>query len=127
MTDDLPMGAPNACLIFMNHLEHQIFNSNQPITKHIKFWRRYVDDSFSIWDGGIDLLHVFHNFINNFHKNISFTLEIENNNTLNFLDLQITKHNNTFTYNIYRKPTTTDTLIPESSQHPAQHKKAAFK
>ena len=48
------------------------------------------------------------------------------NNCINFLDLTITKTNNTHTYKIYRKPTTTDMVIHNTSNHPTQHKYAAF-
>ena len=60
------------------------------------------------------------------HHKLKFTLEIELNNSLNFLDLTITKTNNTHTYKIYRKPTTSDMVIHNSSNHPTQHKHAAF-
>ena len=40
--------------------------------------------------------------------------------------LTINKTNNTHTYKIYRKPTTTDMIIHNTSNHPTQHKHAAF-
>ena len=44
-----------------------------------------------------------------------------------FLDLTITKFEHRHKFSIYRKPTTTDTLIHNSSNHPIQHKLAAFR
>jgi hypothetical protein len=56
-----------------------------------------------------------------------FTLEREQNNKLNFLDLTITKVANKLTYEIFRKPTTSDTIIPKDSCHPLEHKLAAVR
>ena len=53
--------------------------------------------------------------------------EYEHNNTINFLDLSITKLEHRHKFSIYRKPTTTDTLINNTSNHPIQHKLAAFR
>lgn len=121
MNDRLPMGAPNAGLIadiFMDYLETKILiTSHQPIIKLVKLWKRYVDDIICIWNGGFDLLKVFHNHINNYHKNINFTTEIENNQTINFLDLKLIKNKiNMITYDI----------IPASSNHHHRHKLAAL-
>ena len=44
---------------------------------------------------------------------------------MNFLDLTITKTDNRHTFNIYRKPTITLTVIHNTSNHPTQQKHAA--
>ena len=62
-----------------------------PYFKSFIFWYRYVDDILAIFLGTRRQLQIFLNFINNLHKNISFTLELEDNNSINFLDLTITK------------------------------------
>ena len=49
----LPMGSPLSPLlseIFIDFLENQIFTNN-PITKNVLHWARYVDDVFCIWAG----------------------------------------------------------------------------
>ena len=51
----------------------------------------------------------------------------EENNTINFLDLTITRKHKKLDINIYRKPTTTDTTIHYKSSHPIQHKLAAYR
>lgn len=51
---------------------------------------------------------------------------IEVNNSLNFLDLTITREHCRHNFQIYRKPTHTDVVIPATSCHPWQHKLAAF-
>lgn len=66
-------------------------------------------------------------FMNNIHKSLQFTPTAEINNTTNFLDLSITRQHNKLTLNIYRKPITTDTTIHHSSNHPIEHKTAAYR
>ena len=66
------------------------------------------------------------NSINNLHSKIKFTLEEESNNKLNYLDLTIKKNETNFEYAIYRKPSQTDLVIPNTSNHPPQHKMAVF-
>ncbi|XP_031352513.1 uncharacterized protein LOC116177636 [Photinus pyralis] len=126
MEDGLPMGNPISGLlanIFIDHLELRI--KNLPNFKHVTTWLRYVDDIFVIWTGTIEQLHHFHTTINNI-SDIKFTLETESNNTLNFLDITLYNNNNHISYNIYRKPTTTDVIIPYNSYHSPNIKMAAF-
>jgi hypothetical protein len=46
---------------------------------------------------------------------------------LNFLDITITKDTNKLTYEVYRKPTTSDTIIPKDSCHPIEQKLATIR
>lgn len=53
------------------------------------------------------------------HKNIQFSYDYESQNSINFLDLTITrKKPRKLTLSIYRKTTTTDVNIHASSCHP---------
>jgi len=61
------------------------------------------------------------------HPNLQFTPTLEQNNTVNFLDLHIIRHPNKIEIDIYRKPTTTDTTINFTSNHPTEHKMAAYR
>jgi hypothetical protein len=47
-----------------------------------------------------------------------FTIEEEKENKINFLDITISKENDNLSFDIYRKPTATDTIIPNDSCHP---------
>ena len=64
---------------------------------------------------------------NNLTQYLNFTLELEKDSKLNFLDISLTKTSNRISYDIYRKPTTTDTVIPNDSYHPREHKLAAIR
>jgi hypothetical protein len=61
------------------------------------------------------------------HPKLQFTGEIEANNTLNYLNISIQRTPTNWKTSIYRKSTFTDTIIPYTSKHPAQHKYAAVK
>ena len=110
--------------LFMDHLENNFILTNN--NSEIIHWFRYVDDCLCILNcdahGAENLL----NKLNNIHPKISFTLEVESNQKINFLDLTITKTFEKLEFSIYRKPTQTDHLIPYHSNHPQQHKMASF-
>lgn len=88
--DGCAMGSPIALTIaqmVMEYLEENVIkNLNIPIL----FFKRYVDDCLlAVPNNNInDILQAF----NNFHKKIQFTLEIESNNKINFLDLTLIKN-----------------------------------
>jgi hypothetical protein len=65
--------------------------------------------------------------MNNIYKNIAFKLTHENNNQINFMDLLIIQNRSSIEIDIYRKPTTTDTTINFFSNHPIEHKLAAYR
>jgi len=54
-------------------------------------------------------------------------MSTEQNNTINYLDISLHRNNNSMDISIYRKPTNTDTIIQLSSNHPYEHKIAAFR
>src|SRR3978361_589466 len=97
-------------------------------SKNICFWYRYVDDVFACFIGSKRQLDLFLKYINNIHpnSNIKFTVEIDVDNKISYLDLTIENKNGRFEFSIYRKPTHTDTTIPYSSNHPSTHKLAAY-
>ena len=51
----------------------------------------------------------------------------EINNCINFFDINIYKINQNISFNIYRKPTATDTIILNASCHQHEHKIAAIR
>jgi hypothetical protein len=116
--DGLPMGSPLSPLlseIFMSSLESKIFHSNNKLINKVFYWARYVDDIFCIWLGTDRQLMLFQSFLNSFYKQVQFTLEIEKSNSLNFLDLTISKKQQSLEFQIYRKPTFTDTIVHAQS------------
>jgi hypothetical protein len=65
--------------------------------------------------------------MNKIHTELQFQATDENNNTISFQDLLITRETTKLSINIYRKPTTTDSTIHFKSNHPIQHKMAAYR
>ena len=107
--DGLAMGSPlSATLanVFLSHHEQQWINNCPPSFKP-KYYKRYVDDTFLLFDNE-EQANQFLDYMNNRHPRIKFTIETEENNKLPFLDLLISKRNNTFDLSIYRKPTFTN-------------------
>jgi hypothetical protein len=123
----LAMGAPTSAIIaeiFLQNLEHnQICNI---LTKYIIGYFRYVDDILIIYDINKTHIDTMINEFNTIHLTINFTIENEENNKLNFLDLTIHRKHNKLDYTIYRKPTATDIFIHNSSCHPIEHKLASI-
>jgi hypothetical protein len=66
------------------------------------------------------------NQANNIDKHLQFKLSAEENNLINYLDLAIYRNNSNIELGIHRKPTSTDTTIHFTSNHPYEHKLAAF-
>jgi hypothetical protein len=58
---------------------------------------------------------------------LQFTVERETDHRINFLDVTIYREKESFSVDIYRKPTATDVIIPNDSCHPGEHKMAAIR
>jgi hypothetical protein len=104
--DGLPMGAPTSPIfaeIFLQHVEHN--HTIHTLRKHnILNYYRYVDDILIVYNENHTNIDDTLQEFNSIHPNIHYTIDKETNNKLNYLDITI---NNTFSFNIYRKPTTT--------------------
>ena len=89
--DGVAMGSPlgpSMANIFMCALEQKYLNGCpsefQPVLYH-----RYVDDTFCLFRHR-EHVDKFLAHINNFHPSITFTVEVEENNSLPFLDVLVT-------------------------------------
>ena len=66
--------------------------------------------------------------MNSENSNIQFTAEKVLNNSINFLDLKISrKINESLSFGIYRKPTHTDKYLNFNSYNPTQHKNSVIR
>jgi hypothetical protein len=125
----LAMGSPISALIaeiFLQHHEEQLMKDILDST-NIIFYNRYVDDILIIYNYNQINKDDITNYISQIHPDLKFTATDEIDNTINFLDLSITRKQHELDINIYRKPTTTDTTIHYKSNHPIQHKLAAYR
>ena len=125
----LAMGAPSSSILsemYLQHLENT--KALSILTKPgIEGYFRYVDDILLVYNRNlIDIGGVLASF-NGLTPSLKFTLEQEVDNKLNFLDLTLVKTDINISFNIYRKPTTTDTINPMDSCNPHEHKLAAIR
>ena len=107
------MGSPISPVIaniFMEHFEKEALTKTP---KKPEVWLRYVDDTFVIWRHGRAELRKFLIFLNNQQiPNIHFTIDIEENGKLPFLDILISKKaDGTLGHQVYRKPTHRDRYL----------------
>ena len=94
-------------------------------TKKIAYYARYVDDIPIIYDETKISPQDINLYAENIHKNIKLNTSYEEKNSIDFLNLSITRTHNKLTIDIYRKPMTTNTTINFMSNHPLEHKMAA--
>ena len=123
------MGAPSSSItagMFLQHTENSHLAHLAQKHKIINYFR-YVDDIFLIFDPNYTNIQAILNDFNAIHSKLHFTSEIEQNNTLNYLDIFIHKTPINIKTSIYRKSTFRDTTIPYTSSHLTQHKYAAIK
>ena len=97
------------------------------LSKHIiKGYYRYVDDILVVYTGNTTNIHTVLDEFNSITPKLEFTLEEEQNGKINFLDFTIVKTHKGLSFDIYRKPTTTDIIIPKNSCHPFEQNTAAI-
>ena len=125
----LAMGAPTSSIfseIYLQHLENtKIFNILRD--HQLIGYFRYMDNILLVYKNGLKNIHEILKLFNNISPTLTFTMEKELNNSINFLDITICKTNHDISLNIYRKPTASDTVIPNDSGHPLEHKMAAIR
>ena len=97
--------SPVLANIFLNNLETK-FLDECPENIKPKFYKRFLDDTFLLFDTA-EQLKQFFQYVIVIHRNIKFTYEVEVNNTLSFLDITVRRINNTFETSIFRKKTFT--------------------
>jgi hypothetical protein len=112
--------------IYLQFLE-EIFIKQWLESKETIYCKRYVDDILIIrvFDqnktGGKTIM----THKNSIDKHLEFKLS-EENSTINYLDFTIHRNTNNIDIGIYRKPIHTDVIIQFFSNHPLEHKIAAF-
>jgi hypothetical protein len=123
------MGSPLSSTMTETYLQYfeELLVKHWLESKEIIFYRRYVDDIFIIFDQRKTNIDMITNHLNKTVPHLEFTHTTEVNNTITYLDLNIQRNTQNLLLSIYRKPTQTDTTIHYTSNHPIQHKMAAYK
>jgi hypothetical protein len=123
------MGSPISSIvaeIFLQHYKEKTA-AHHLENKRILYCNRYVDDILIIYDSNKFTMDQIHTKLDSLHHCLIFKPIVEENNAINYLDLAITRQENSLGINIFHKPTTTDTTIHYTSSHPMEHKLAAFR
>ena len=121
------MGSPISSTtveIYIQFLE-ELHIKQRSETKQILYSKRYVDDILIIYNQNKTNEQDILNHANSIDKQLQFKPSTEENNLINYLDLAIYR-NNSIHLGIYRKPTCIDTIIHFLTNHPFEHKLAAF-
>ena len=105
-----PLG-PVLANIFMVELEQ---NTIPTLSKDISLWRRYVDTICFVHSNRIS--HVLE-LLNSFHSNINFTIQIEKENKIAFLDILLMRYKELIN-TVYCKKKKTDLHINWKSFSP---------
>ena len=132
--------APDFANIFMSKIDDLMVKMAATIsmgTFPLRFFKRFLDDIFTIFCGTAEELHKFHNDINSLHPNIKFTLEHTSQtseqdtsdtllpcgcipkSTLAFLDTSCSIVEGKIVTDLYKKPTDRNMYLLPSSCHPA--------
>jgi len=122
------MGAPTSSILselYFQFMEHPKLYTIL-LQNNILVYFRYVDDILVLYNDFKTDIDKFLDYFNNAMPAMTFSIEKETDNSINFLDITVHKSIECFSFSIHRKPTTTDTIIPNDSCHPPEHKHAAM-
>ncbi|XP_037505083.1 uncharacterized protein LOC119381202 [Rhipicephalus sanguineus] len=117
-----PMGASvsvTAANLTMEWLENRALASFSPSPR---IFLRYVDDCFCVIERSA--LEAFTAHLNNQSTAIQFTVEMEANQRLPFLDVLVKRTNGALSFSVYRKGTHTGRYLNFKSVHPDTHKRS---
>ena len=97
-----PMGPTltNVCLCYWE----EVWLKNCPVQFSPLSYRRYIDDTFALFSSS-DHVKKFHKSLNNRHQNMNCIYEVEQDNSLLFLDVLVTREGDKFSTSFYRKHT----------------------
>ena len=107
--DGVIMGSPIGPVmanIFMVGLENNVL---PPLSSHMTKWKRYVDDTICYIN--VDSVDYVLGTLNNYHKNISFTYELETEMEISFLDILIKRNEGSVTTTVHHKKTNNDLYL----------------
>ena len=122
--DGVAMGSPlgpTLANLFLAYHEEKWLN-DCPVQFKPQYYRRYVDDVFLMFESRSQVLK-FLRYMNSRHRNIKFTVEEEENGSLPFLDIKITRNGDKLTTSIHRKKTFSGVYLNYHSFLPRDYKR----
>lgn len=115
--EGLAKGAPTSAIfaeVYIQHLEHT--SVVDILSKHqIMDYYSYVCDILVVYNvQKTNIMNTLNEF-NAIHPKLKFSMEQRTQNMINYLNLTIMQSQNEFDYGIYRKPTSTDLILHNTS------------
>jgi hypothetical protein len=89
------------------------------LNSKVEVYFRYVDNILVIYKENCTNIKDFLGAFNNIMPELKFTMEQEKDNRINYLDIKLS-------FDVFRKPITTDVIIPNDTCHPIEQKLAAI-
>ena len=96
------MGMRNPLSPLLFDIYMQNFGEKLFIVNKYPQWFRYVDDTFVLVPSNTDFSNLL-SLVNSIDSCIQFTLEVESDNSLSFLDVLISKDIDWFSTTVFRK------------------------
>nr|VZH97849.1 unnamed protein product [Spirometra erinaceieuropaei] len=119
-----PMGSPISGFIaeaVLQRLESLVFQHHR-----LKFWARYVNDTFAVIER--DQVLTLKERLNSVFPDIQFTMEEEENNQLAFLDVLVCRKDcGGLKTKVFRKATNPTQILNFNSNHPTCHKRSCVR
>jgi hypothetical protein len=111
------MSAPTSSILAETYIQHIEHTQIYPILiqQQIIPYFRYVDNILIIYDQNKTNIGHTLNECNKLQQTIKFTIQKEQQESINFLDIRIHRKDKHLQYSIYRKPTQTDIIIPKKT------------
>lgn len=112
---------PSVACLTVGYVEHQMlmaYDGPKPV-----LLKRYIDDIVGAFTGTRQELDSFINHVDTYHQSLKFTHEISTV-SVNFLDLNLSIHDDRITTNIFYKPTDSHSYLMYQSSHPPACKKS---
>ena len=78
-TDGTAMGAPNSCSyadLATRHIDDKVLTAQRRRFQELVLFRKYRDDSFTLWCGDSDRIDELLDFLNSIDTDLKFTIEI---------------------------------------------------
>ena len=89
--------------------------------------QKYVNDIFIVIDTSRINEKTIKDSMNSIDEHLEFKMTEETNNSINYLDMTINRNTDGMEISIYRKPTSTNITLQHTSNHPQDHKDAAYR
>jgi hypothetical protein len=90
-------------------------------------WLRCVDDIFVVWPPGPERLQNFLSHLNSLRPSVQFTMGIESDSAIHFLNVVVVRKETTLATKVYMKPTHTGRYLSFASNHPPHVKRGLIR